>query len=340
MTDSPSAHTALAPDNYPAPRPNGALPYEGGALLRPFADQPDRWAAACREQHSQHAETASLEPRSDDTSRASRRIDERTAWGWLRWQIPNTPTTPQAPAAIGILPPAPSRTARLARRWLTRRPSLLRVFGLPLPTAFAAALSFLAGLGLLGRGVPLGIVVPAGLLVPLCAFALPERLDAASHDFVRVLDTEPHLACLQRLILLHDRTARAAAVAPVAELERAVGLSHRVLWDTAGLLAGYTAPSGTDTDTLLGAYERLLSALAAQAEQAATARQNLDRAVAAPGSLAMGSDAEPQQVSHLPGQQPLLHVEVLVDAVATLGEINAAQQYATARLTTLARSPR
>jgi hypothetical protein len=317
----------------------GALPYAGGALLRPFADEPGRWEDACRGRHRQHAEAASPSPRADAESWAAlRRIDERTAWGWLRWQIPDTPTAPQAPAALGILPPAPSRTARLARRWLTRRPSPWRVFGLPLSTAFAAALSFLAGLHLVARGVPLGVVLPAGLLVPLCVFALPERLDAASHGFVRVITTEPHLARLQHFVVLHDRVTQAAAVAPVAELEQAVRLSHRVLWDTAGLLTSHAAPSGTDTDTLLTAYERLLSALAAQAEQAAKTRQDLDRTVSTTSAPHTATAEEPQQAPDVPDQQSLLPVEALVDAVAALGEVTAAQQYATACLRSVLRA--
>ena len=335
MADSPSTPTGTAVPGARLAAPAGVSSYEDG-VLRPFAYEPGLWDSTCRRRR-RNCGLAVDDGQSAGTMWAALRlVDEKTAWGWLRWHVPEDPHVgPQSPAAIGVLPPAPSATDRLARRWLTRRPSGWRVFGLTLPVALAILLSALAGLRLLAHGVPLDVVLPAALLVPIGAAALPDRLEAACRRTVHIVTGEPQIARLQRLVLLHEQVAQAAACAPVADLEHAARLSHRVLWETAGLLTAPTT-AGTDAGMRLTAYERLLSALAAQATQAAKSRQDLERAIVAP-TRAPHPTAEKSQTPDASGQELLLPAEVLADAVATLGELTTAHQYATARLTTLAR---
>ncbi|MFJ8390670.1 hypothetical protein ACIQ9Q_40545 [Streptomyces sp. NPDC094438] len=81
------------------------------------------------------------------------RIDERTDWGWLRWQVLlSDQDAPALPQQIAVLSPTSARTARLAARWLTRRPPLRihfdtrRRFWVTSATVLAAFLS-LIGVG-------------------------------------------------------------------------------------------------------------------------------------------------------------------------------------------------
>jgi hypothetical protein len=280
MADSPSTPTSTAATGDRFAAPASVASYED-SVLHPFAYEPGRWDDTCRRRRRNCGMAVDDGQSAGTMWPALRLVDETTAWGWLRWHVPEDHHDgPQSPAAIGVLPPAPSATDRLARRWLTRRPSGWRVFGLPLPVALAIVLSALAGLRLLAHGVPLGVVLPAALLVPICAAALPDRLEAASRRAVRIVTGEPQIARLQHLVLLHEQVAQAAACAPVADLEDAARLSHRVLWETAGLLTGHS-PAGADTQRHLTAHEQALSDLAAQATETATCWQDLEHAIAA-----------------------------------------------------------
>jgi hypothetical protein len=263
-----------------------------------------------------------------------RLVDARAAWGWLRWQIPVGEQGLPVSLQIGVLPPTPSQSARLARRWLLRRPYGLLVLGLSVLIFVAAVMSFWAGLYLLGTGIPWGVVVLAGLLVSWRASALPRALDLMARRWVRVVEIGPARERLTRLVVLHNQVVGAATAAPVPELEHAVGLGHRVLWDAAGLLAD----PARHTEAQLRAYEALFTSLAEQATQTAATWQDLERAVAhtEPSSGSFVAMGEEESAS---ADASLLSLEALAEAAGTLSEIATAHRYAIARLTAPSQIP-
>lgn len=311
-------------------------------MLRPFADEPGRWEKECHRLRRLAAEAQFFAPAETAAVRECLgRVDERTDWGWLRWQAPYEQSMPPEPLQIGLLPSAPSKAARLARRWLTRRPPLRAATGrswadsVTVSTLFAALVSFTAGIYVMGL-LPMGVVVPAMLLIPLYVSVLPHRLDALAHRFVRIIEGDPARAYLKRLILLHAQVARAAADSQIPELAHAARLGHRVLWDTAGLLAGRgTWPC---CDERLLAYERLYTDLAQQALDNAAAQRALERAIVRPGT--------PQQIpsprskdTSAPADDQLLPPQVLAEATRTLVDIATAHRYAADRLKSLHTHP-
>ncbi|MCX5355540.1 hypothetical protein [Streptomyces mirabilis] len=259
-----------------------------------------------------------------------RLVDARAAWGWLRWQIPAGEQGLPVSLQIGVLPPTPSHSARLARRWLLRRPYGLLVLGLSVPIFVAVVMSFWAGLYLLGTGVAWVIVVLAGFLVAWCASALPSALDLMARRWVRVVEIEPARERLTRLVVLHNQVVGAATAAPVPELEHAVSLCRGVLWDAAGLL---TDPA-SDSEAQLRSYEELLTSLAEQAAQTAATWQDLERAVVSTDA-SNGSSVGTGEGERASAATSLLPLEALSEATSALSELATAQKYAAARLMAL-----
>ncbi|MBV7249299.1 hypothetical protein [Streptomyces sp. MW-W600-10] len=227
----------------PGSSPTGQMPGDGA--LRPFAGEPGRWEAERR--RALHGMAAAY---------GCGHVDEHTAFGWIRWRVSHDEVMPDRPLQIAVVSPERSRTARLARRWLTRRPPRMHLFGGDLLTPVATLLSGVAGLFVMGRHLlPMDVALPAMLLIPLFVSTLPRRLDAAAHRVVRVIETAPAREYLQCLAALHNRVAHAATAAQspgVAQVQaQALRLGHRVMWDAIGLL--------TDRGTLPCCNERLLT---------------------------------------------------------------------------------
>ncbi|PVC82000.1 hypothetical protein [Streptomyces sp. CS014] len=200
----------------------GQMPGDGA--LRPFAGEPGRWEV---ERHRALHETAG-------------HVDEHTGFGWIRWQVSHDEVVPSRPLQIAVVSPEPSRTAHLARRWLTRRPPRLHLFGWDLSTLVATLLSLVAGLYAMVRHLlPQDVVLPAMLLIPLFVSTLPRRLDACAHRVVRIIEAAPAIPYLECLAALHARVTRAAS-AQIPSLAPAPGpalhLGHRVMWDAIGRL--------------------------------------------------------------------------------------------------------
>jgi hypothetical protein len=314
-------------------------------LLRPFADEPGRWEMECHRLRRLAAEAQFFAPAETAAVRGCLgRVDERSHWGWLRWQATDDEGTPPEPLQIGLLPPALSKAARLARRWLTRRPPLRAATGrswadsVTVSTLFAALVSFTAGIYVMARGLPIGVAVPAMLLIPLYVSVLPNRLDALAHRFVRIIEDDRARQYLQRLILLHAQVARAATDSQIPELAHAAQLGHRVLWDTAGLLARHGAWPCCDERLL--AYERLYTDLAQQALENAAAQRALERTVVRPGVPQQIPSPRSEDASEpTPANEQLLPPQILAEATSTLVDIATAHRYATDRLKSLRTPP-
>ncbi|MGW4981635.1 hypothetical protein [Streptomyces mirabilis] len=308
----------------------GAEPRAGLAphAAAPGAPNAGFWWEDARRQ--EHLDTEAYPDSASASWDIPRLVDARAAWGWLRWQIPvgeqGLPVSPQ----IGVLPPTPSHSARLARRWLLRRPYGLLVLGLSVAIFVAAVMSFWAGLYLLGTGVPWVIVVLAGFLVAWCASALPSALDLMARRWVRVVEIGPARERLTRLVVLHNQVVGAATAAPVSELEHAVSLCRRVLWDAAGLL---TDPASHSEAQLL-TYEELLTSLAEQATQTAATWEDVERAVVSTDA-SNGSSVGTGEGERASAETSLLPLEALSEATSELCELATAQKYAAARLMAL-----
>lgn len=232
---------------------------------------------------------------------------------------------------IGILPPDAPRTARLARRWLTRGTARGRPVGSITPFAVLAALVVL-GL-LLRTGVPVSCAVAVALLAPVCVRFVPLRLDAAARRRVRVLDVDYDIAALEQVIVRHQQVISAHAQAPVPELRQAVRLSHRLLWDCATLLQ---ACSGPVTGARVRAYERPHAMLVDQALDAAAAHAEKEFVVSLP-------PLPYTPVPHSPDPVPdhdLLAPEAVAEAARELNDLASAARYATSLLRPPALRPR
>jgi hypothetical protein len=235
--------------------------------LRPFARDPQRWdeerIRALRSGHvcRETVCTGTCEPAL---------VYERTGWGWLGWSVPSDGTLPKVPSQIGVFTPGATLPQRLAVRWLTRRPAhrIAMVAGSPASLRFSAAamgaVSFLAALFALRRGIPADLVLPAMLLAPLLTEHLPDRLDERARAHVR--SVEDHAACqyLQRLAALHTYIVQAAADSDRYELRRSAEIGHNLLWGAADLLQNQDTHTAS---TRLAHRERLMAQLADQVAQ-------------------------------------------------------------------------
>ncbi|WP_280910194.1 hypothetical protein [Streptomyces sp. SAI-208] len=197
-------------------------------------------------------------------------VYERTDWGWLGWSVPGDGTLPQRPSQIGVITPGATLKQRLAVRWLTRRPAhriALTPTGpasLRYSAAAVGALSLLAALFALRRGMPADLVLPAMLLAPLLTEHLPDRLDDRARAHVR--STEEDAACqyLHGLAALHTYIVEAANGSNVYELRRSAEISRNLLWGAADLLQHQDTCTATARLTDLG---RLMDQLAHQVAQ-------------------------------------------------------------------------
>ncbi|MFE5894850.1 hypothetical protein ACFQ6E_38795 [Streptomyces sp. NPDC056462] len=235
---------------------------------RPFAHDPGRWETERgRAQRAGH-------PRDRTCSAAYRPVLvlERTSWGWLAWTVPGDGTPPELPVQIGVLAPGPTRTQRLARRWLLRGPAHRIPLApasrasLRISTTVVAAVAHVAAGYALSQGTPVGLVLPAMLLAPLLTEHLPDRLDDRAGEHVRSVEGDAACHYLQRLADLHTGLVDAAAGSDRYELRRSAEIGHNLLWDAADLLQAH----GQDTRPVSAQLidrERLMLQLAHQVAQ-------------------------------------------------------------------------
>ncbi|MFF3982322.1 hypothetical protein [Streptomyces sp. NPDC001828] len=260
--------------------PRHPLPEPG---LRPFITDPGRWHRELQRTQARLA-AAALDGGPGYRREAHRgqeltRIDERTEWGWLRWPAPLSEDVPVAPLRIAVLPPRPSHTARLAGRWLTRRPPLRIYFDaryrfwVTSTTALAAFLSLVWVGAAMAKGLPADVGVPLMLLIPALAEHVPGCLDARAQAHVRIVRDEAGLREMLRFIGCHQ-IIQAADDHETPELAQAVEVGHRLLWDIAGLL---TQPAAAPVHAWLLAREDQFAQLACQAVETRAAKQERDR---------------------------------------------------------------
>ncbi|MEU6680880.1 hypothetical protein [Streptomyces sp. NPDC046925] len=209
-----------------------------------------------------------LTPRIASTPHHPPGTAERTPWGWQRW----SPATPDGAAPqllqIGICAPEASLRARCARRWLTRRPPLrlcLDHGGSVTALTLATAVGALLGMSwATAHGLHVGIGLLPAILLPLLVDHLPARLDTRAGAYACIVDSASGLAYLQRLTAQHATVVRAARAHPGPELDCALQLGHRTLWEIAVII---TAPDrNPDTTCRWLALEALMDHLARQAD--------------------------------------------------------------------------
>ncbi|GGV52518.1 hypothetical protein [Streptomyces spectabilis] len=242
---------------------------------RPFADQPHRLQQALHQAR-----------RTPFT--VQEHLDEHTAWGWMRWALPDDPWFADGDLPlrqIGIRPPDPTLRDRCAYRWLTRRaPARIELDhgGSVTATTLTAALAALVGLvAALKHGIPAGIALPLTILLPLLADHLPARLDARARRYVRTIDQPAAVARLRPLIAWHIQINQTARHHPTAEQRHAARLSHRALWQLAALLTHPAAPP-PPADGQLAVEAQHLADLAHRCAEAAAAHHQLEHAIAQP----------------------------------------------------------
>ncbi|MEV6048682.1 hypothetical protein [Streptomyces xanthochromogenes] len=249
-----------------------------GPTPRPFASQAGRWQ---QEVHRLHARARAAEihrwgtvprPTADPEGNDPTHIHEHTSWGWLSWQQFPGQHEP-AVTQIGVRSPNAPRTARLASRWLTRRPARRIYFDrrcrfwVTAATALAALVSLIGVWTVMLNGLPASIGLPLMLLIPALAEHLPGRLDARARRWVRTvqgvgLRPMQFCAALQQRIQESDDQE-------TPELGQAVRVGRLLLWDIAGLLA-QRDPDVARERVLTS--ERLLTALARQVAQTRAAK--------------------------------------------------------------------
>ncbi|AYG77963.1 hypothetical protein DWB77_07522 [Streptomyces hundungensis] len=257
--------------------------------LRPFATEPGRWHRELQRTQARLAAGALDQGpgyrRESHRVEEHTRIDERTAWGWLRWPAPLSEDAPVVPLQIAVLSPMPSRAARLASRWLTRRPPLRIYFDarcrfwVTSTTVLAAFLALTFVGAAMAKGLPADVGVPLMLLIPALAEHVPGRLDARARVHARIVQDETGLREMQRFLGCHQ-IIQAADDRETPELARAVELGHHLLWDIAGVL---TRPAAAPVHELLLAREYRFTQLASQAVETQTAKQERDRRITRTG---------------------------------------------------------
>ncbi|MER5199755.1 hypothetical protein ACWD3J_41400 [Streptomyces sp. NPDC002755] len=191
-------------------------------------------------------------------------IRERTRWGWIDWAVPADGSLPEHPYRVAVFTPIATWTHRISLRWLARRPAHWICLGegaVRAATAIVMALTLVAAVLALMRGVPFSIVVPAAAVVALLVEYLPDRLDARAGENARTVESEAACRYLQRLAALHAGLVQAAASSDRYEVRRAVEIGHHQLFDTADLLQRHDTRS---VSRELIARERLMLQLAVQ----------------------------------------------------------------------------
>ncbi|MEU5436448.1 hypothetical protein AB0G73_24140 [Streptomyces sp. NPDC020719] len=289
------------------------------AQLRPFATEPGRWQRELQRIQGRTA-AATLHAGLDHDRAESRhgweeltRVDECTDWGWLRWQAPLSEDVPAVLRQITVLSPTPSRTARLAGRWLSRRPPLRIYFDARYrfwvtgTTVLAALVSLVLVGAAMSNGLPADVGLPLMLLIPALADHLPGRLDARARPHAQIVQDETGLRQMQPFIARHQ-TLQAADDHETPELALAVELGHHLLWDIAGLL---TQPATVPVRERLLACEDLFTQLACQAVETRAAKQERERLITRTG-------ADPDRGTAAPHERPVEatpEIEPLPDAL-------------------------
>ncbi|MFD7163614.1 hypothetical protein [Streptomyces violascens] len=316
--------------------------------LRPFATEPGRWHRELRRTQARLA-AAAFDGGPDYRREGHRgeglaRIDERTEWGWLRWPAPLSEDAPVMPLQIAVLSPMPSRAARLAGRWLTRRPPLRIYFDaryrfwVTSTTVLAAFLSLTWVGAAMAKGLPADVGVALMLLIPALAEHLPGRLDERARVHARIVQDEAGLREMQRFIGCHQ-IIQAADDHETPELARAVELGHHLLWDIAGLL---TQPAAAPVHERLLAREDRFTQLACQAVETRAAKQERDHRITRTGWDRGIAQTMGRPVESAP-ERELLPDALIEEAIRALHQAAAAYRAATAHLQQLddsGRSPR
>ncbi|GHC88413.1 hypothetical protein [Streptomyces flavofungini] len=301
-------------------------PHRSSLLLLPFADDPGRLERA------EHR--ARRQP-----FRTQIHTDERTVWGWLRWALPSDSRSGEDTCPlleIGIRPPEPSLRDRCAHRWLTRRPAARVALDRGGTVTLAIALVSLIGLVLaLGRDAPGAVAIPLTLLLPLLVDHLPARLDARARRRVRTVTDPASVTYLRPLVAWHAQIDHTARHHPTPEQLDAARLSHRALWDLAGLLSQPTSPPHDHRDLLIRAH--LLADLAYQSVEHATAHHQLEDAITCPPKP--HGDRQGSGVEGPPaGNEPTAPTAELALGAEALHDAAAAARYATGCLHRLDKS--
>ncbi|MDG4857062.1 hypothetical protein P8605_02625 [Streptomyces sp. T-3] len=227
---------------------------------------------------------------------------------------------------IGVLPPAASRGARLAGRWLTRRrPTLIEISGglaVTLSTAVIGVAGFLICARLITRGdVPSSIGLPLMLLAPLLVEFLPSILDAGARRHVCIVDDPEAVRHLLRLVDLQADIEAAAHESKLPECAHATHLGHLLLWEAAELTA-HRHLAGP-----LAQYEEQLQQLSCAAVQACAAAWDLEARVTGDHELAAWTSTEARIEEH-----PADHAVAVAEATAALKDVAVAQRHAAALL--------
>lgn len=308
--------------------------------LRPFATEPGRWHRELQRTRARLAAGA-LDGGPGYRREELTRIDERTAWGWLRWPAPLAEDAPVVPLQIAVLSPMPSRAARLAGRWLTRRQPLRIYFDaryrlwVTSTTVLAAILSLTCVGAAMAKGLPADVGVPLMLLIPALAEHVPGRLDARARVRARIVQDEAGVREMQRFIGCHQ-IIQATDDHETPELARAVELGHHLLWDIAGVL---TQPAAAPVRQWLLACEDRFTQLACQAVQTRAAKQERDRRITRTGWDSATTWTMAQPVESAP-ERELLPDALIEEATRALRQAATAYRAATDHLQQLDRSGR
>lgn len=302
--------------------------------LRPFASEPGRWQREVHWIRARAKATGLYEARAAGgfwTGFA--RVDELTDWGWLRWLTPLLEDDP-AVTQIGVLSPTHRRTARLAGRWLTRRPPLRisfderRRFWVTGTTVLAAFLSLIGVCAAMANGLPADIGLPLMLLIPALADHLPGRLDARARVHVRIVQGEAALRQMQRCVVL-QQSIPDADDHDGPELVQAVRLGHHLLWDIAGLLT--QRGRGNSGERALES-EHLLAGLAGQAAETRAAKEERDDLVCRIPGPGGGVAAFDEQSAETAPELDLLPGALVEDVTEALCQAETAYRAATHRI--------
>ncbi|MFJ8390671.1 hypothetical protein ACIQ9Q_40550 [Streptomyces sp. NPDC094438] len=87
----------------------------------------------------------------------------------------------------------------------------------------------------MGNGLLSDLGLPLMLFIPALADYLPGCLDTRALAHVRIVQGEAALGQMRRFVALHQ-SIQALDDHATPELDRAVALSHHLLWDLTGLL--------------------------------------------------------------------------------------------------------
>ncbi|GAA2418275.1 hypothetical protein ACFPFX_04955 [Streptomyces mauvecolor] len=305
--------------------------------LRPFTSEPGRWQRELQ-QTQPRIKASAFDGGPGYRQEGHRgeeltRIDERTDWGWLRWPAPLSEETPVVPLQVAVLSPTPSRTARLAGRWLTRRPPLRIYFDARYRfwITSTTALAAFASLTLVGAAMANGLLpdigLPLMLLIPALAEHLPGRLDARAQGHARIIRHETGLREMQAFIVCHQ-IIQAADDHETPELAQAVELGHHLLWDIAGLL---TQPAASSVRVRLRTCQDLFTQLACQAVETRAAKQERDRRITRTGSGEGTAETTEPAVQSAP-EPELLPDALIEEATHALHQAAVAYRAAAAHL--------